>query len=80
MNKANVNRLKKRLEGAKGKWVEDLPNVLWAYCTLPRKSMDETPFSMTYGIEVVIPIRVSDFSLENINAYVAEQLDLLEEH
>ena len=30
-NKAIVNGLKKRLEGAKGRWVEKLPNVLWAY-------------------------------------------------
>ena len=30
-NKAIVNGLKKRLEGAKGKWVKELPNVLWAY-------------------------------------------------
>lgn len=32
-NKAIVDGLKKRLEGAKGKWVEELPNVLWAYKT-----------------------------------------------
>ena len=27
-NKAIVNRLKKRLDGAKGKWAKELPNVL----------------------------------------------------
>ena len=27
-NKAIVNELKKRLEGAKGRWAEELPNVL----------------------------------------------------
>ena len=30
-NKAIVNGLKKRLDGAKGRWAEELPNVLWAY-------------------------------------------------
>ena len=30
-NKAIMNRLKKRLNGAKRKWVEEPPNVLWAY-------------------------------------------------
>ena len=30
-NKAIVNELKRRLEGAKGRWAEELPNVLWAY-------------------------------------------------
>lgn len=31
MNKAIVNGPKKRLENAKGKWAEELPNVLGAY-------------------------------------------------
>ena len=30
-NKVIINGLKKRLDDAKGKWVEELPNVLWAY-------------------------------------------------
>ena len=30
-NKAIVNGLKRKLESAKGKWVEELPSVLWAY-------------------------------------------------
>ena len=44
MNKTIVNGLKKRLEGAKGNWVEELPNVLQAYRTTPRRLMDEIPF------------------------------------
>jgi len=31
MNKTIVNGLKKRLEGVTGNWVEELPNILWAY-------------------------------------------------
>ena len=30
-NKAIVNRLKKMLDGAKGRWAKELPYVLWAY-------------------------------------------------
>ena len=30
-NKEIMNELKKMLDGAKGKWVEKLPNILWAY-------------------------------------------------
>ena len=30
-NKVIVNGLKKRLDDAKGRWVEELPHVLWAY-------------------------------------------------
>ena len=58
-NKAIINRLKKRLDGAKGRWAEELPSILWAYRTTPRRSTRETPFSLTYGAEVVIPTEVS---------------------
>ncbi|RVW41911.1 hypothetical protein CK203_081557 [Vitis vinifera] len=34
-NKTLITALKKRLEQAKGKWVEELPGVLWAYRTHP---------------------------------------------
>ena len=49
VNKVIVNELKKRLDNAKGKWVEELPHVLWTYQTMPRKSTRETPFSMIWG-------------------------------
>ena len=38
VNKVIVNGLKKRLDDAKGRWVEELPHVLWTYRTTPRKS------------------------------------------
>ena len=56
VNKVIVNGLKKRLDDAKGKWVEQLPHVLWTYRTTLRWSTGETPFSMTYGAEAVIPL------------------------
>ncbi|GMQ07022.1 hypothetical protein CsSME_00051393 [Camellia sinensis var. sinensis] len=58
-NKTILDGIKKRLEVAKGKWVEKLPNVLWAYRTTPRKSTGESPFVMAYGTEVVIPVEIS---------------------
>jgi len=51
-----VNRLKKRLDDAKGKWVKELSHVLWMYRTTPRRSTEETPFSMTYGAKAVISL------------------------
>ena len=30
-NKTLLSKLNKRLKKAKGKWVEELPEVLWAY-------------------------------------------------
>nr|XP_023874648.1 uncharacterized protein LOC111987173 [Quercus suber] len=59
VNKVIVSGLKKRLEGAKGNWAEELPKVLWAYRTTPRRSTGDTPFSLTYGAEAVIPTEVN---------------------
>ena len=55
VNKIIVNGLKKRLDDAKGKWVEELPHVFWTYRTTPRRSTGETLFSLTYKAEPVIP-------------------------
>ncbi|XP_057789181.1 uncharacterized protein LOC131006011 [Salvia miltiorrhiza] len=54
-NKTIMNTLKKRLEKAKGKWADELPGVLWSYRTTTRASTGETPFSLAYGMEAVIP-------------------------
>ena len=40
--------LKKCLDNAKGKRVEELPRVLWAYKMTPRKAIGETPISLAY--------------------------------
>ena len=37
-NKVIVSRLKKRLDDAKGKWVDELSHVLWTYHTTPQRS------------------------------------------
>ena len=58
VNKVIVSGLKKRLDDAKGRWVEALPHILWTYRTTPCRSTRETPFSMTYGAEVIIPLEI----------------------
>ncbi|XP_028073207.1 uncharacterized protein LOC114275383 [Camellia sinensis] len=85
-NKTILDGLKKRLEKAKGKCLEELPNVLWAYLTTPRRSTGETPFSLPYGMETVIPleigmptIRSKSFQPDLNNEAVALELDLAEE-
>ncbi|RVX18578.1 hypothetical protein CK203_006400 [Vitis vinifera] len=42
-NKTLITALKKRLEQAKGKWVEELPGVLWAYRTTPGRQQETLP-------------------------------------
>ena len=81
-----MNGLKKRLDGAKGRWVEEFPNVLWAYRTTPKRSTGETSFSLTYGAEAVIPTevnlcsaRVVGFDPVQNDNLMLEHLDWLEE-
>ena len=56
INKAISNGLKKRLEDSKGRWVKELPSVLWSHKTTPRRSTSEKPSAMTYETEVVITL------------------------
>ena len=86
VNKVIVNGLKKRLDDAKGKWVGELPHVLWTYRTTPRRSIGETPFSMTYGAKAIIPLetgfptlRTSSFNPSDNDEHLKKNLDLIEE-
>ena len=86
INKVIVNGFKKRLDDAKGKWVEELPHVLWTYRTTSYRSTRETPFSMTYGAEAIIPLetgflmlKISSFNLSNNNELLEKNLDFIEE-
>ena len=86
VNKVIVSGLNKRLNDAKGRWVEELPHVLWTYRTTPRRSTGETSFSMTYGAEAVIPLetgfpmtRTSSFNPKDNDEQLTKSLDLIEE-
>ena len=57
-NKTLLIALKKRLDSTKGKWVEELLRVLWAYRTTFRKQTGISPFALIYGMEAVIPIEI----------------------
>ena len=81
-----MNGFKKRLDKAKRKLVEELSHVLWTYRTTPRRSIRETPFSMTYGAEVIIPLetgfptlRTISFTPSNNDRLLGKSLDLIEE-
>ena len=86
VNKVIVNGLEKRLDDAKGKWVEELSHVLWTYQTTPCRSTRETSFSMTYGVEIVIlletgfpTLRTSSFNPSSNNELLEKSLDFIEE-
>ena len=59
-----LNLIKTQLEGAKREWLEELPGVLWAYRTIVRTPIGETPFKLAFGTEAVIPVEVGMSSLK----------------
>ncbi|CAA7022655.1 unnamed protein product [Microthlaspi erraticum] len=85
-NKTIIQMLKKRLESAKGKWVEELPGVLWAYRTTSKIATGETPYSLVYGMEAVVPsevtvktIRTEHLQYQENEELMKLDLDLLDE-
>nr|GEX77018.1 hypothetical protein [Tanacetum cinerariifolium] len=72
-------------EGNKN-WVEELPHVLWAHRTMIKSSHGDTPFSLTYESESVIPTeigmptyRTAAVDVVNNDEELRLNLDLLEE-
>ena len=63
MNRTLLKIIKAKLDDAKGAWPKELPNVLWAYKTTARTPTGETPFRLTYGTKVVIPVEVGVTSI-----------------
>ena len=66
--------------------MEELSHVFWTYRTTPRGLTEETPFSMTYGVEDVIPLetgfpmlKMSSFTSSNNDGLLGKNLDLIEE-
>nr|GEV82598.1 reverse transcriptase domain-containing protein [Tanacetum cinerariifolium] len=57
-NKSLMKGIKARLGRERAGWVDELPNVLWAYRTSLKQSNGETPFSLTYESEAVIPAEI----------------------
>ncbi|GKA76586.1 reverse transcriptase domain-containing protein [Tanacetum coccineum] len=53
-----TSRIKARLGRERTGWVNELPNVLWAHRTSLKQINGETPFSLTYESEAVIPAEI----------------------
>ncbi|RDX70518.1 hypothetical protein CR513_50231, partial [Mucuna pruriens] len=50
------------LEEAKGRWAEELPQVLWSYHTTSHSNTNETPFRLMFGTEAMIPVEIGESS------------------
>lgn len=86
LNRTLLHGLKTRLDRLHTSWVDELPSVLWSYRTTSRTATQETPFSLTYGSEAVIPAevlipspRMQSFSDPSNQQARRTDLDFLEE-
>ncbi|CAL2224572.1 unnamed protein product [Prunus armeniaca] len=60
INKIIKKLLKRQLDNAKGAWPEKLLEALWAIRTSYRTSTGETPFSLAFGSEAVVPMEIGE--------------------
>ena len=85
-NRVLLRGLKRRLGEAKGTWAEEVPRIVWVYHTSPQSTTKETPFSLVYGLDAMIPVEIQESS-PRFQKFVAEEsnderkvnLDLLDE-
>ncbi|GJS23668.1 reverse transcriptase domain-containing protein [Tanacetum coccineum] len=85
-NRSLGDRIKARLGKGNKNWIEELPHVLWAHHMTIKSSHSDTPFSLTYGSEAVIPteIRMPTYRTTAVDAVHNDEelrlnLDLLKE-
>ncbi|XP_072066678.1 uncharacterized protein [Arachis hypogaea] len=80
-NKVILLGLKKRLDSKKGARADELASVLWSYRTTEQSSTGETPFLLTYGVDAVIPMEISEPSPRLLLTGVEEAVekDLVDE-
>nr|GEZ79093.1 reverse transcriptase domain-containing protein [Tanacetum cinerariifolium] len=85
-NRSLGKGIKARLGEGNKNWVEELPHVLWAHRTMIKSSHGDTPFSLTYETEAVIPAEIgmptyhtATVDVIHNNEELRLNLDLLEE-
>ncbi|XP_076889230.1 uncharacterized protein LOC143539927 [Bidens hawaiensis] len=57
-NRTIKEGIKARLGTKRTGWIDELPHVLWAFCTHKNSSNSEMPFSLTYGTVAMIPAEI----------------------
>ena len=58
-NRSIVDGPKRRVSAARSAWIEELPSVLWALHTTPKTPTGESPYSLSFGTEAVLPSEVA---------------------
>ncbi|GAA0161172.1 hypothetical protein LIER_17548 [Lithospermum erythrorhizon] len=58
MNRVIFTSLMKRLQQEGGSWDQELPTVVWSFRTSPNPIIGETPFSLVYGSDALLPVEI----------------------
>ncbi|XP_074290811.1 uncharacterized protein LOC141617513 [Silene latifolia] len=81
-----MNNLKRRLEEIGANWADELPFVLWSDRTTRKVATGQTPFSLVYRAEAVIPsevqvpiYRYANATKERNQVEMASSLDTIDE-
>ncbi|GJY92377.1 reverse transcriptase domain-containing protein [Tanacetum coccineum] len=77
-NRSLGDRIKARLDERSKDWIEEIPYVLWAHRTMIKSSNEDTPFSLTYGIEVVIPAEIGMPTIRTAKVDIVQNDEALE--
>jgi hypothetical protein len=74
------------LEKHGGRWIDQLPSVLWGNRTTPSRAMGESPFFLVYGAEACVPpeitmgsLRVQAFDEDSQEQQRHQDTDLVDE-
>ncbi|CAL2254920.1 unnamed protein product [Prunus armeniaca] len=73
-NKVIINIIRKMLKRNPKQWHEKLSETLWAYRTSKREATGMTPYALTYGHDVILPmeIAVQSFKIAHQHNLVGE--------
>jgi len=55
----------------KGDWPDEIHRMIWSYHTTPQLTMHETPFSLVYGTDAMIPIEIAK-NAERVRSFEEE--------
>ncbi|XP_074378020.1 uncharacterized protein LOC141719540 [Apium graveolens] len=70
-NRIIINGLKKGVERSRNTWMDELLHILGAYRTTYKVTTEATPFMLSYGAEVVVPLGITQSS-SRVEAYEPE--------
>ncbi|GKE86155.1 reverse transcriptase domain-containing protein, partial [Tanacetum coccineum] len=79
-NRSLGEGIKALLDERSKNWIEEISHVLWAHRTIIKSSNGETPFSLTYGMEAVIPVEIGMPALRTAKVDMIKNDEALEIH